>query len=108
MCCDNLPNNGNLVRDGVLDFAKRLCPELYDWIKQNGAFPNSMVDRITPASTSEFLSEITQTLGVEDQAAIETEPYTQWVVEDTFSDGRPEWPGCWRNCLWQTLHLMNV
>ena len=91
MCCDNLPNNGDMVRDGVLDFAKRLYPDLSDWIQRNGAFPNSMVDRITPAATSEFLSEISQTLGVEDQAAIETEPYTQWVIEDTFCNGRPEW-----------------
>ncbi|MDB3935124.1 mannitol dehydrogenase family protein [Granulosicoccus sp.] len=91
MCCDNLPNNGDLVRDGVLDFARRLHPDLFDWIKRNGAFPNSMVDRITPAATGEFLTEIRHTLGVEDQAAIETEPYTQWVVEDNFSNGRPEW-----------------
>ena len=91
MCCDNLPNNGDLVRDGILDFAKRLHPELADWIQRNGAFPNTMVDRITPAATSEFLSEIAQALGVEDRAAIETEPYTQWVIEDTFCNGRPKW-----------------
>ena len=91
MCCDNLPNNGDLVRDGILDFARRLNPDLSEWIQRHGAFPNSMVDRITPAATCEFLSEISQTLGVDDQAAIETEPYTQWVIEDTFCNGRPKW-----------------
>lgn len=92
LSCDNLPENGSLLRDGVVGFAKALGDtELADWIAQNIAFPSSMVDRITPASTPETLAEATRQTGCTDLAAVETEPFTQWVIEDTFPTGRPEW-----------------
>lgn len=91
LCCDNLPKNGELVRAGVLDFAKRVDVDLADWIAQNGAFPSSMVDRITPAVVPNLLIEVAKILGVVDQAAVETESFSQWVIEDDFCNGRPKW-----------------
>ncbi len=91
LCCDNLPHNGDLVRSGVLDFAERTDQELAQWIAEHGCFPNTMVDRITPAATPELLDNVSKMLGVEDKLAIETEPFTQWVIEDKFCGPRPQW-----------------
>jgi len=92
MCCDNLPQNGDLVQGGVIDFAKRIGDrELAIWVEEEGAFPNSMVDRITPATTTVLIEDVSQHLGVHDAVPIETEPFSQWVVEDNFVDGRPSW-----------------
>lgn len=91
LCCDNLPENGQLIRNGTIDFATQIDRELGQWIADNVAFPSTMVDRITPASTNTTLSEAKEALGKEDMAAIETEPFTQWVIEDNFPTGRPAW-----------------
>lgn len=92
LSCDNLPENGALLRDGVIGFAKLSGDaELSDWIAQNIAFPSSMVDRITPASTDETRAEAQRQTGCEDQATVETEPFIQWVIEDHFPTGRPQW-----------------
>ena len=91
LCCDNLPKNGDLVRSGVVDFARRIDPALADWIAEHGAFPSSMVDRITPAVTPELIEEVSRILGVDDHAAIEAEPFSQWVIEDNFVGARPCW-----------------
>ena len=91
LCCDNLPNNGDLVRSGVMDFAGKIDQELAQWIAEHGCFPNTMVDRITPAATADLLDNVSSMLGVEDKLAIETEPFTQWVIEDKFCGPRPEW-----------------
>ncbi|PTB98555.1 mannitol dehydrogenase family protein, partial [Thalassospira xiamenensis] len=89
--CDNLPSNGVLLRNGVIDFAKRSDPDLAGWIKDNVSFPSTMVDRITPAATATTLSDANRLIGIDDPAAIETEPFSQWVIEDDFPDGRPAW-----------------
>ena len=91
LCCDNLPKNGSLVRGGVLDFAARVDPGLRDWIATAVAFPSTMVDRITPSVTDATLSLAERVTGLIDLAAIETEPFTQWVIEDRFSADRPAW-----------------
>ena len=91
LCCDNLPENGRLLRAGVLDFARRTNPALADWIAETVPFPSTMVDRITPAATEKTFADAAALLGFEDRAAIETEPFTQWVIEDNFISGRPEW-----------------
>ncbi|MEQ8391061.1 MAG: mannitol dehydrogenase family protein [Thalassospira sp.] len=89
--CDNLPSNGRLLRAGVIDFAKRLDPELAIWITDNVSFPATMVDRITPAATAATRADAKDLTGLYDPAAIETEPFSQWVIEDDFPDGRPAW-----------------
>lgn len=91
LCCDNLPENGALLRGGVLGFARRIDPDLADWIAREVAFPSSMVDRITPAATDTTLGLGEKITGYEDSAAIETEPFCQWVIEDRFPQGRPDW-----------------
>ncbi len=91
LCCDNLPDNGALLRDAVVDFAGRLSPDLAGWIAQNVAFPSAMVDRITPAATPQTLADAADLTGCTDLAAVETEPFCQWVIEDHFPLGRPDW-----------------
>src|SRR5690606_20509870 len=66
-------------------------PELAHWIAEHVSFPATMVDRIVPAATPESLQEISTLLGVDDPCAISAEPFIQWVVEDHFVAGRPEW-----------------
>jgi len=91
LCCDNLPENGRLIRSGVLDFAARSEPGLRDWIDEHVAFPSTMVDRITPAVTEATLADAVRLTGLDDLAAVETEPFSQWVIEDRFPAGRPAW-----------------
>lgn len=91
LCCDNLPHNGRLLRNAVLDFARRSDPELATWIAQKAAFPSTMVDRITPAASQDTLAEAARLTGVRDEAAVETEAFCQWVIEDSFPLGRPDW-----------------
>jgi fructuronate reductase len=91
LSCDNLPSNGAVLKRLVLDFAERIDPALRQWIEQNVPFPSTMVDRITPASTDATYRDAEALTGRQDLAAIETEPFTQWVVEDHFANGRPQW-----------------
>jgi fructuronate reductase len=91
MCCDNLPDNGAMLRTAVLDFAGEVNTDLGKWIADTTAFPATMVDRITPASTPALREEIAREIGVDDAAAIETEAFSQWVIQDRFSMGRPDY-----------------
>jgi mannitol 2-dehydrogenase len=92
MSCDNIPHNGHVTKDVVLTMAEEMYgPGLKDWIQANGAFPNSMVDRITPAATPEITELVQRDYGYEDKVPILCEPFRQWVLEDSFVDGeRPE------------------
>jgi fructuronate reductase len=91
LTCDNLPENGRLVRGLVLDFAHRLDPALADWIEAEGKFPCTMVDRITPATTSADLVRVAELTGRVDAAPVMHEPFAQWVIEDDFVGGaRPD------------------
>ncbi|MEO9339808.1 mannitol dehydrogenase family protein [Mesorhizobium sp. SB112] len=91
LCCDNLPENGKIVSQLVLDFSRRTDALPEEWISQNVRFPSSMVDRITPASTPRTFADAESLTGYSDNAAVETEPFTQWVIEDDFTAGRPAW-----------------
>lgn len=88
--CDNLPHNGTLLRNAVLALARRHDAILADWIAAEGAFPETMVDRIVPATTPDDIAALTERLGVEDQAMVKTEPFIQWVIEDKFCGPRPD------------------
>ena len=88
MCCDNVPHNGRVTRDAVVGLARLSNPALADWIAATVAFPNSMVDRITPATGARERA-LAARLGVEDAAPVTCEPFRQWVIEDTFPAGRP-------------------
>ncbi len=88
LSCDNLKDNGVILRNCVVGLARLSDPALADWIDQNGAFPNSMVDCIVPATTDQVISQC-HALGVDDQAPVSHENYRQWVIEDDFCAGRP-------------------
>lgn len=89
MSCDNLPGNGHVVRGTLVAFARLLDAELADWIDQQVAFPNCMVDRITPVTSPEDIDKVAD-LGITDRWPVVCEPFTQWVIEDEFPSGRPE------------------
>ncbi|CCK07743.1 D-mannonate oxidoreductase [Cronobacter sakazakii 696] len=91
LSCDNIPDNGHVVREAVLGMAHQRDPALAQWIADHVTFPGTMVDRIVPAATPESLAEIADALGVADPCAISCEPFIQWVIEDNFVAGRPAW-----------------
>ncbi|MEI4484753.1 mannitol dehydrogenase family protein [Frigidibacter sp. MR17.14] len=88
MCCDNVPHNGHVTRDAVVGLAQLSDPELAAWIAAEVAFPNSMVDRITPA-TGPKERDLAASFGLQDAAPVTCEPFRQWVMEDNFPTGRP-------------------
>ena len=89
MSCDNIEGNGEVARQAFTTYADRVHPGLAEWISAHTRFPNSMVDRITPVTTPEVVAELESEFGVEDQWPVAAEPFTSWVLEDDFSDGRP-------------------
>lgn len=89
MSCDNLQNNGDVTRKMLLAFTRLRDTALYEWLAEKGAFPNSMVDRITPATTDAHRTLLRQEFGVADAWPVITEPFKQWVIEDHFPGGRP-------------------
>ncbi len=91
MSCDNMPENGHVMRNVTCAYARAVDGELADWIEANVTFPSTMVDRIVPAVTPDTLDKIEQLTGVRDPAAVACEPFRQWVIEDNFVAGRPEW-----------------
>jgi mannitol 2-dehydrogenase len=91
MSCDNLQGNGDIARKMLLEFTRRRDPELSRWIDEHGAFPNSMVDRITPATKPEHCKMVADAFGIQDGWPVVTEPFRQWVLEDNFPGGRPAW-----------------
>jgi mannitol 2-dehydrogenase len=88
MCCDNVPHNGRVTRDAVVGLARLSDAAFADWIAANVAFPNSMVDRITPA-TGDRERAMAAGMGVDDAWPVTCEPFRQWVMEDNFPQGRP-------------------
>ena len=90
LSCDNLPHNGRRVQTAVCLLAQRHYPELVDSI-QAMSFPSSMVDRIVPAVTDEAIAQSARWVGKRDPLVVVTEQFSQWVVEDNFANGRPDW-----------------
>jgi fructuronate reductase/mannitol 2-dehydrogenase len=89
LSCDNLANSGVTTRAALVGFARLRDETLGRWIDRNVSFPNSMVDRITPGSDEEVRRHVARAFGVRDRSPVATEPFTQWVVEDAFCQGRP-------------------
>ena len=88
MSCDNLPGNGHVTRDAVVGLARVSDPDLADWVAAHVAFPNGMVDRITPA-TGPRERALAAKFGLDDPVPVTCEPFRQWVLEDHFPAGRP-------------------
>ena len=91
LSCDNMPNNGNLTRQAVCGLAEHRSQEFAQWIHDNVAFPGSMVDRIVPAMSEASRERLQQELNCHDENAVMCEAFSQWVVEDNFPQGRPDW-----------------
>ena len=91
LCCDNLADNGNLLRRLTVAFARLRDPQLAHLIEEHVTFPGTMVDRIVPATTPRDREILTETLGYVDQGMVKAEPFSQWVIEDRFVGNRPAW-----------------
>jgi fructuronate reductase len=89
--CDNLSGNGRLLMSLLLEFVEQRNTDLAVWTREHVAAPDTMVDRIVPASTAVDRRVVATAIGVEDEAAIVTEPFRQWVIEDRFAGSRPQW-----------------
>jgi mannitol 2-dehydrogenase len=89
MSCDNIQGNGHVARTAFASFAQLRDAGLGGWVRDNVRFPNSMVDRITPATTDDDRALVARCLGVIDAWPVVCEPFTQWVLEDDFASGRP-------------------
>jgi mannitol 2-dehydrogenase len=87
--CDNITGNGGIARRSFTGFAALKNPELSRWMDDSVEFPNSMVDRITPVTTDADRVELSDRFDVQDAWPVVAEPFTQWVLEDRFVDGRP-------------------
>ncbi|WP_043531542.1 mannitol dehydrogenase family protein [Litchfieldella xinjiangensis] len=90
LCCDNMPDNGKRTRAAVTQLAACRDAALAEWIEREVAFPCSMVDRIVPAMTEADFERL-KALGIDDPNAVVSEAFIQWVVEDDFPQGRPDW-----------------
>ena len=92
LCCDNLRHNGTRIRQALSQFLTLAGEaELLVWMAQNTRFPNSMVDRITPRASPELRARVLAATGRDDPAAVMSESYIEWVIEDAFCNGRPAW-----------------
>ncbi|MGV8987854.1 MAG: mannitol dehydrogenase family protein [Cypionkella sp.] len=89
MSCDNLPGNGHVAEAAVIGTARLSDPALADWIRANVAFPNGMVDRITPATGPRERAMAAEFGLADDPVPVTCEPFRQWVLEDNFPAGRP-------------------
>ena len=91
LSCDNIPDNGKRTRSAVLQLASKIDDELAHWIDEQCTFPCTVVDRIVPATSADDLRMVQEALGVEDKAAVVCEGFRQWIIEDNFVTGRPDW-----------------
>jgi mannitol 2-dehydrogenase len=89
LSCDNMSDNGAAARTAVVSFAALRDPALAGWIDAEVAFPSSMGDRITATTSTEERDAVAASFGVDDGWPVVTEPYTRWIVEDHFCNGRP-------------------
>lgn len=89
LSCDNIQHNGDMARKMFLAFAKKQDPELAKWMEEKVCFPNSMVDRITPVTTTADIDDLQKKHTLKDEWPVVCEPFIQWVIEDNFSNGRP-------------------
>ena len=92
LCCDNLRHNGERSRSGLIQFIQKLGDaELQAWVEAHTTSPNDMVDRITPRPTPDVAERVLAATGKADAAPVMGESFIQWVIEDKFCAGRPEW-----------------
>lgn len=91
LSCDNVANNGDKLKRAVIDYAAQLDEDLATWIEVNVAFPNAMVDSITPKTEDYTVDVVSHAIGAKDEWPIQREEFTQWVIEDNWQGSRPDW-----------------
>jgi len=91
LSCDNVSGNGDKLRRAVIDYATQLDADLASWIEVNVAFPNAMVDSITPKTEDYTVDSVSNAIGARDEWPIQREQFTQWVIEDNWNGERPAW-----------------
>jgi fructuronate reductase len=91
LSCDNVSGNGDKLRQAVIDYAAQLDESLAAWIEVNVAFPNAMVDSITPKTEGYTVDSVSKAIDVRDEWPIQREQFTQWVIEDNWNGPRPDW-----------------
>jgi fructuronate reductase len=91
LSCDNLAENGRQLRSLMTAYLRLHDSELLPWFETKCTCPSTMVDRIVPATTAQDLAQLAATIGLEDEGAVMTEPFSQWVIEDNFAGRRPAW-----------------
>ncbi|WP_068545156.1 mannitol dehydrogenase family protein [Thalassotalea crassostreae] len=91
LSCDNVSGNGDKLRQAVIDYAMQFDEELAAWITVNVAFPNAMVDSITPKTEDYTVAAVSESIGAKDEWPIQREQFTQWVIEDNWTGPRPDW-----------------
>ena len=89
LSCDNVQGNGHVSQRAFTAFARLRDPELAEWMTSQVRFPNGMVDRITPQTTDADRAELSRRFGIDDAWPVLCEPFTQWVLEENFTDGQP-------------------
>lgn len=89
--CDNMEHNGDVMRRMLSAFIAKADPEMISWLDQHVSFPNSMVDRITPVTTESLRATLVVSFGLNDGWPVVCEPFYQWIIEDVYAMGRPEW-----------------
>lgn len=93
LSCDNIQHNGDVARRMLLAYISQAEPSLVDWVTENVTFPNTMVDRITPVTTTQDIENLKKKYHIDDAWPVVCEPFRQWIIEDKFSGGRPDWTG---------------
>ncbi len=91
LSCDNVSGNGDKLQKAVLDYAEQVDCSLAKWIKNNVAFPNSMVDSITPKTEEYTVNTVSSAIGMQDNWPIQREEFTQWVIENNWQGEKPDW-----------------
>ena len=91
LSCDNVSGNGDKLRRAVLDYAEQFDADLKDWIDTNVAFPNAMVDSITPKTENYTIESVSKAVGLQDNWPIQREEFTQWVIDNNWQGERPNW-----------------
>lgn len=89
--CDNIEHNGDVIRRMLHSFITKAEPEMINWLNEHVTFPNSMVDRITPATTDSLRTMLVENFGLNDGWPVVCESFYQWIIEDSFAAGRPKW-----------------
>jgi mannitol 2-dehydrogenase len=91
LSCDNIKNNGNIMKESLFDYVKKNEPNLLPWLENNATFPNTMVDRITPVTRHKDIDLLKKDFLTEDQWPVVCESHSEWIIEDNFFNQKPNW-----------------